>query len=74
MEELEKIEHLKPESEFIYETFNVFATAHPWVGSENIKPKTIAREMFERYSSFADYIKYYGLMIRAFGKTHGLLW
>ena len=68
MEELEKIEYLKPESEFIYETFNVFAAAHPWVGSENIKPKTIAREMFERYSSFSDYIKSYGLM-----RAEGLL-
>ena len=68
MEELEKVEYEKPESEFIYETFNKFAAEHPWVGSENIKPKTIAREMFERYSSFADYIKNYGLM-----RAEGLL-
>ena len=68
MEELEKIEYHKPESEFIYETFNKFAAEHPWVGGENIKPKSIAREMFERYSSFADYIKSYGLM-----RAEGLL-
>ncbi|MGJ8652925.1 MAG: DEAD/DEAH box helicase [Opitutaceae bacterium] len=68
MEELEKMEYPKPESEFIYETFNRFSAEHPWVGSENIKPKSIAREMFERYSSFADYIKLYGLM-----RAEGLL-
>lgn len=68
MEELEKVEYEKPESEFIYETYNKFTAEHPWVGSENIKPKTIAREMFERYSSFADYIKSYGLM-----RAEGLL-
>ena len=68
MEALEKVEYLKPESEFIYETFNRFAAEHPWVGSENIRPKSIAREMFERYSSFADYIKLYGLM-----RAEGLL-
>ncbi|HBM85553.1 MAG TPA: DUF3516 domain-containing protein [Opitutae bacterium] len=68
IEELEKIEHPKPESEFIYETYNRFAAEHPWVGAENIKPKSIAREMFERYSSFADYIKAYGLM-----RAEGLL-
>lgn len=68
MEELEKMEYPKPEREFIYETFNVFAAQHPWVGSENIKPKSIAREMFERYSSFADYVKLYGLM-----RAEGLL-
>ena len=68
MEKLDTLEYPKPESEFIYETFNRFAHEHPWVGTENIKPKSIAREMFERYSSFADYVKTYGLM-----RTEGLL-
>src|SRR5690606_21760545 len=31
MEELEKVEHPKPEADFIYETFNLFAKHHPWV-------------------------------------------
>ncbi len=62
MDELEKLEYPKPEREFIYDTFNRFAGAHPWVGTENIRPKSIVREMFERYSSFADYVKLYGLM------------
>ncbi len=61
IEKLEAMEYPKPEAEFIYETFNEFSRKHPWVGSENIKPKSIAREMFERYSSFSDYIKLYGL-------------
>ena len=47
MEELEKLEHPKPNREFIYSTFNAFADRHPWVGQENIRPKSIAREMFE---------------------------
>jgi hypothetical protein len=47
--------------EFLYETFNAFAAAHPWVDQENVRPKSIAREMFERYLSFADYVKDYGL-------------
>lgn len=62
MEKLDTLEYPKPEREFIYQTFNVFAAQHPWVGGENIKPKSIAREMFERYSSFSDYVKSYGLM------------
>ncbi len=62
MEKLEEItEHPKPQREFLYETFNAFAAAHPWVEGENIRPKSIAREMFERYLSFADYIRDYGL-------------
>jgi superfamily II RNA helicase len=58
---LEEVEHPKPLREFIYETFNAFAAAHPWVEGENVRPKSIAREMFERYLSFADYIRDYGL-------------
>lgn len=61
MEELEKLEHPKPNREFIYSTFNAFANRHPWVGQENIRPKSIAREMFETFRSFSDYIRDYEL-------------
>jgi len=61
MEELEKLEHPKPRREFIYETFNAWAARHPWVGQENIRPKSIAREMFEEFRTFADYLRLYEL-------------
>ncbi|MBJ7392452.1 MAG: DUF3516 domain-containing protein, partial [Chthoniobacterales bacterium] len=51
MEELGKLEYPKPNREFVYSTFNAFAAEHPWVGQENIKPKSIVREMFEQYRS-----------------------
>ncbi len=79
MEELEKLEYPKPHREFIYSTFNTFAAAHPWVGQENIRPKSIAREMFEEYRSFADYIKIYelqrseGLLLRHLSSVHKVL-
>jgi hypothetical protein len=61
MAKLDEVEHPKPLREFLYETFNAFAAAHPWVEQENVRPKSIAREMFERYQSFADYVREYGL-------------
>ncbi len=61
MEKLQQITHPKPNAEFIYQTFNTFRGAHPWVGDDNIRPKGIAREMFEAYSSFDDYVRRYGL-------------
>ena len=61
MEELEKLEYPKPNREFIYSTFNAFADKHPWVGQENIRPKSVAREMFENFRSFSDYIRDYEL-------------
>jgi len=68
MEELEKLEYPKPLRDFVYETFNAFADRHPWVGEENIRPKSIAREMFENYRSFAEYVLEYELQ-----RSEGLL-
>ena len=79
IEELEKVEYPKPHREFIYNTWNTFAAAHPWVGQDNIRPKSIAREMFENFLSFHDYIKEYGLerveglLLRYLSETYKVL-
>ncbi len=59
--ELDAMEYPKPLREFVYATFNAFAEKHPWVGGENIRPKSIAREMLEGYFTFSGYVKRYGL-------------
>ena len=61
MAELENVEWPKPCRDFIYETFNAFADRHPWVGTENIRPKSIAREMYETLASFSEYVRDLGL-------------
>lgn len=79
MVELEKVEYPKPNRDFIYNTWNTFAAAHPWVGQDNIRPKSIAREMFENFLSFHDYIKEYGLerveglLLRYLSETYKVL-
>jgi hypothetical protein len=79
MEELEKLEHPKPNRDFIYTAFNDFSARHPWVGGENIRPKSIAREMFEEFRSFSDYIKVYdlqrseGVLLRHLSGVHKTL-
>lgn len=76
---LEELEYPKPCRDFIYNTFNAFSEAHPWVGQENIRPKSIAREMFENFRSFADYINDYdlhraeGVLLRHLGSVHKVL-
>ncbi|MDR2674619.1 MAG: DUF3516 domain-containing protein [Opitutaceae bacterium] len=61
MAKLEELEHPKPLRDFLYDTFNRFAATHPWVENENVRPKSIAREMYERYQSFSAYVREYGL-------------
>src|SRR5690606_5660371 len=66
--ELEHLEYPKPNRDFIYSTFNEFAARHPWIGQENIRPKSIVREMVESYFTFSDYIREYDLQ-----RTEGVL-
>ena len=61
IERLDALEHPKPNSDFIYATFNDFADRHPWVGTENVHPKSVAREMYEGFSTFDDYVRSLGL-------------
>lgn len=61
MEELDKIEYPKPNAEFLYGTYNIFAERHPWVGNDILRPKSIARDMYEQGMNFVEYVKEYGL-------------
>ena len=65
---LEEITYSKPLEEFLLPAFEVFARQHPWVGSHQPEPKSIAREMFETQLGFADYIRRYDLK-----RSEGLL-
>lgn len=76
---LEELEYPKPCRDFIYSTFNAFSDAHPWIGQENIRPKSIAREMFENFRTFSDYINDYdlhraeGVLLRHLSGVHKVL-
>ncbi|MGA1439872.1 MAG: DEAD/DEAH box helicase [Ilumatobacteraceae bacterium] len=61
MERLSKVEHPKPNREWTYHDFDGFRARHPWVGSDNVQPKAIAREMYERAMTFGEYVQDYGL-------------
>jgi len=61
MSELESVEYPKPCRDLIYETFNTFAAKHPWVGNENIRPKSVAREIYETLATFSEYVRDLGL-------------
>jgi superfamily II DNA/RNA helicase len=77
--QLEDVTYPRPDEEFIYATFRLFAEAHPWVGDEDIRPKSIAREMFEDCRGFVDYAREYGversegLLLRYLSRVHNTL-
>ncbi|HEY5656174.1 MAG TPA: DUF3516 domain-containing protein [Myxococcota bacterium] len=79
MRRLEKVTYDRPEEAFIGESFRLFAEHHPWVREEYVSPKSVAREMFEGYRSFHDYVKQYalarseGLLLRYLSQVHNTL-
>ncbi|MBK7976026.1 MAG: DUF3516 domain-containing protein [Deltaproteobacteria bacterium] len=79
MRELEDVSYPKPNEELVYATFNAFSEKHPWVRAENIRPKSIAREMVETYVSFEDYVRNLeisrseGLLLRYLNQAHNTL-
>ncbi|MCP4038605.1 MAG: DUF3516 domain-containing protein, partial [bacterium] len=79
IEKLDRVSWPKPNEDFIYTTFNLFAEKHPWVGRENIKPKAIARELFEDYSAFNDFVgrnqmaRMEGVLLRYLSQVHNTL-
>ena len=78
-EKLESVTWPKPNAEFAYATFDLFAEHHPWLSSENIRPKSVARAMAEIYASFDDYVKacgiarVEGLLLRYLSQVHNTL-
>ena len=68
MSRLDKVHWPRPEAEFLYPAFAVFARSHPWVGHKNISPKSVVREMWELPYTFNQYVSRYGLK-----RSEGLL-
>jgi len=58
---LETLEHPKPLRELTYQLFDAYRERHPWVADHNVRPKSVARDLYERAMSFADFVDHYGL-------------
>ncbi len=61
MERLSRAEAPKPNKDWIYESFDEFRSVHPWVGSDNVRPKSVVRDVYERAMTFGEYVQLYGL-------------
>ena len=68
MEELEKITYPQPMREQIYDVFDEWRGANPWIGDRNIAPKGVARDMWDRAMDFGSFVRHYGLK-----RSEGLL-
>jgi len=79
MRRLDEVEPPAPSRAFIEQTFAYFQARHPWVQREDVRPKSIARELVEGYWDFDHYVRFYGLqrmegvLLRYLGEVYGTL-
>ena len=79
LRQLEEIAHPQPDADFVHESFRIFAASHPWLRDDDVRPKSVAREMFEDCRSFADTVRRYaigrseGLLLRYLSQVHNTL-
>ncbi len=61
MNRLDELTHPQPLADEIHAAFELFRADHPWVGGDLVRPKSVAREIYEGWLGFTDYVRRYGL-------------
>ncbi len=61
MKLLDEITHPRPLADLLEAGYELYRQGHPWVVEHELSPKSVAREMFERAMTFAEYVGAYGL-------------
>ncbi|MGZ4592547.1 MAG: DUF3516 domain-containing protein, partial [Actinomycetes bacterium] len=61
MELLEHVTHPRPLAELLGAAFESYRKGHPWVADHELRPKSVARDMYERAMTFVEYVGFYGL-------------
>lgn len=61
IEELDKVNYPQPMREQIYDVFDRWRTSNPWIGSRNIAPKGVVRDLWDRALDFPAFVRHYGL-------------
>jgi superfamily II RNA helicase len=61
MELLEDVTYPKPLEELLGVAFASYRKGHPWLLEDQLSPKSVVRDMWERAMTFGEYVSYYGL-------------
>ncbi|MHB1875784.1 MAG: DUF3516 domain-containing protein, partial [Streptosporangiaceae bacterium] len=68
MELLEEVSYPKPLQDLLDAAYQIYRRGHPWVADYELAPKSVARDMYERAMTFAEYVSWCGL-----ARAEGLL-
>ena len=68
MELLEDVTYPQPLKELLEVAYDAYRHGHPEVTDHELRPKAVARDLFEKAMTFNEYVSFYGL-----GRSEGLL-
>ena len=68
MELLNDVTHPKPLHDLLTAAFGIYRQTHPWLSEDDLSPKSVVRDMWERAMTFSEYVTCYGL-----SRSEGLL-
>jgi superfamily II RNA helicase len=58
---LEDVSYPRPLEELLAAAYEIYRQSHPWVLDHDLKPKAVARDLWERAMTFNEYVAFYGL-------------
>jgi hypothetical protein len=61
MDLLDSVTYPRPLADLMEAAYNIYRQGHPWVADYHVKPKSVARDMYERAMTFTEYVGFYGL-------------
>ncbi len=61
MELLDGVTYPRPLADLLEAAYDIYRRGHPWVADHQVAPKSVARDMYERAMTFAEYVSFYGL-------------
>ncbi len=61
MELLEEVTYPQPLMALLTGAYETYRRGHPWVADHELRPKSVARDLYERAMTFVEYVSFYGL-------------
>jgi len=58
---LEDVTHPRPLEELLGHAYETYRQTHPWIVDHELRPKSVARDLYERAATFNEYVSQYGL-------------
>ncbi|HEY2043425.1 MAG TPA: DUF3516 domain-containing protein, partial [Jatrophihabitans sp.] len=62
IELLEDVTYPRPLADLLGAAFAIYRQSHPWLSEDQLVPKSIVRDMWERAMTFTEYVSFYGLV------------